>query len=231
MAVTDELRNALTDPKPLFFVAGALDLGAKQAAKVPEKIPGLVERIQSEVPARLEAVRRTDPKVVQDKVVAQAKEAQAAVTAKVTEVVGALDGDVKKLGDSVQHLALQAVGLAVESLVKGREGYEKVAEHGQAAVKKWRGEAAEEILVVAEAVEGPATTPASAPSGTGAATGAGVGVTADEPVVAPPAPAGTASEPESASPSPSPTAAASGSAKKPAARKSTAKKPAAKPSE
>ncbi|MEU1073311.1 MULTISPECIES: hypothetical protein [unclassified Streptomyces] len=229
MAVTDELRNALTDPKPLFFVAGALDLGAKQAAKVPEKIPGLVERIQSEVPARLEAVRRTDPKVVQDKVVAQAKEAQAVVTAKVTEVVGALDGDVKKLGDSVQHLALQAVGLAVESLVKGREGYEKVAEHGQAAVKKWRGEAAEEILVVAEAVEGPATTPASASSETGAATGAGV--RADDPVVAPSAPAGTASEPESASPSPSPTASASGSAKKPAARKSTAKKPAAKPSE
>ncbi|MFK8911331.1 hypothetical protein [Streptomyces sp. YS-3] len=215
MAVTDELRNALTDPKPLFFVAGALDLGAKQAAKVPEKIPGLVERIQSEVPARLEAVRRTDPKVVQDKVVAQAKEAQAVVTAKVTEVVGALDGDVKKLGDSVQHLALQAVGLAVESLVKGREGYEKVAEHGQAAVKKWRGEAAEEILVVAEAVEGPAT---ASPSGTETTT------TAEAPV-APPAPVDLTSEPASG------TASGAGTAKKPAARKSTAKKTAVKPSE
>ncbi|MFI1173777.1 hypothetical protein [Streptomyces melanogenes] len=153
MAVTDELRNALTDPKPLFFVAGALDLGAKQAAKVPEKIPVIVERLQTEVPARIEAVRKTDPKVVQDKVVAQAKEAQAAVTAKVTEVVGALDGDVKKLGDSVQHLALQAVGFAAESLVKAREGYDKVAERGQEVVKEWRGEAAEEILEVAEAIE------------------------------------------------------------------------------
>ncbi|WHM38046.1 hypothetical protein [Streptomyces sp. BPTC-684] len=153
MAVTDELRNALTDPKPLFFVAGALDLGAKQAAKVPEKIPVLVERIQTEVPARIEAVRKTDPKVVQDKVVAQAKEAQAAVTAKVNEVVGALDGDVKKLGDSVQHFALQAVGFAAESLVKAREGYDKVAERGQEVVKEWRGEAAEEISEIAEAVE------------------------------------------------------------------------------
>ncbi|GAA0626682.1 hypothetical protein [Streptomyces crystallinus] len=204
MAVTDELRNALTDPKPLFFVAGALDLGAKQAAKVPEKIPVLVERIQTEVPARFEAVRNTDPKVVQEKVVDRAKEAQAAVTAKVTEVVGALDGDVKKLGDSVQHLALQAVGLAVETLVKGREGYDKVAEHGQAAVKAWRGEAAEEILDVAELVE-PKGSPEPASDGSASTE-----------------PAAAASEPAEAQPA---------AAKKPAARKSTAKKTAAKPSE
>ncbi|WP_406343835.1 hypothetical protein [Streptomyces sp. NBC_00648] len=205
MAVTDELRNALTDPKPLFFVAGALDLGAKQAAKVPEKIPVLVERIQTEVPARIEAVRKTDPKVVQDKVVAQAKEAQAAVTAKVNEVVGALDGDVKKLGDSVQHLALQAVGFAAESLVKAREGYDKVAERGQEVVKEWRGEAAEEILEVAEAVE-PDPEPASE------------------------APAADSAEPSDASAS---AEAKPAPAKKTTARKSTAKKSttAAKPSE
>ncbi|WP_329400075.1 hypothetical protein [Streptomyces melanogenes] len=201
MAVTDELRNALTDPKPLFFVAGALDLGAKQAAKVPEKIPVIVERLQTEVPARIEAVRKTDPKVVQDKVVAQAKEAQAAVTAKVTEVVGALDGDVKKLGDSVQHLALQAVGFAAESLVKAREGYDKVAERGQEVVKEWRGEAAEEILEVAEAVEG---------KGSGS-----------EPEAAA-ADASDSSASAEAEPAP---------AKKATARKSTAKKTAAKPAE
>ncbi|MFF1477077.1 hypothetical protein ACFVYD_05785 [Streptomyces sp. NPDC058301] len=206
MAVTDELRSALTDPKPLFFVAGALDLGAKQAAKVPEKIPVLVERIQTEVPARFEAVRKTDPKVVQDKVVAQAKEAQAVVTAKVNEVVGALDGDVKKLGDSVQHLALQAVGFAAESLVKAREGYDRVAERGQEAVREWRGEAAEEILEVAEAVEPdpePASEPASANGSASSQTPA-----ADASAEAKPA-----------------------SAKKPAARRTTAKKATAKPSE
>ncbi|GGP35071.1 hypothetical protein [Streptomyces melanogenes] len=201
MAVTDELRNALTDPKPLFFVAGALDLGAKQAAKVPEKIPVIVERLQTEVPARIEAVRKTDPKVVQDKVVAQAKEAQAAVTAKVTEVVGALDGDVKKLGDSVQHLALQAVGFAAESLVKAREGYDKVAERGQEVVKEWRGEAAEEILEVAEAIE---------PKDSGAE--------------APAADSSDGSDSAEAEPAPAP-------AKKTAARRSTAKKTAAKPAE
>lgn len=201
MAVTDELRNALTDPKPLFFVAGALDLGAKQAAKVPEKIPVIVERLQTEVPARIEAVRKTDPKVVQDKVVAQAKEAQAAVTAKVTEVVGALDGDVKKLGDSVQHLALQAVGFAAESLVKAREGYDKVAERGQEVVKEWRGEAAEEILEVAEAIE-------PKDSGSEAEPEAAAAESSDSSAEAEPAPA-----------------------KKTTARRSTAKKTAAKPAE
>ncbi|PKV86497.1 hypothetical protein [Streptomyces sp. TLI_146] len=205
MAVTDELRNALTDPKPLFFVAGALDLGAKQAAKVPEKIPVIVERLQTEVPARVEAVRKTDPKVVQDKVVAQAKEAQAVVTAKVTEVVGALDGDVKKLGDSVQHLALQAVGFAAESLVKAREGYDKVAERGQEVVKEWRGEAAEEILEVAEAIE---------PKGSGTSTSE------------PEAPAGDSSDSSDSSAEAKPA-----SARKTTARKSTAKKTAAKPAE
>ncbi|MBD0746213.1 hypothetical protein [Streptomyces sp. CBMA152] len=148
MAVTDELRNVLTDPKPGYFVAGALDLGVKQAAKVP----ALVDRLQSEVPARFEAVRNTDPKAVQDKVVDRAKEAQAAVTAKVNEVVGVLDGDVKKLGDSVQHLALQVVGFTAEGLVKAREGYEKVAEHGKVVVKEWRGEASEEISEIGQAV-------------------------------------------------------------------------------
>lgn len=157
MAVTDELRNVLTDPKPGYFVAGALDLGVKQAAKVP----ALVERFQAEVPARIEAVRNTDPKVVQDKVVDRAKEAQAAVTAKVTGVVGALDGDVKKLGDSVQHLALQVVGITAESLVKVREGYDKVAEHGKGVVKEWRGEAAEEISEIGQAVEPKESEPAA----------------------------------------------------------------------
>ncbi|OAR24073.1 hypothetical protein A8W25_16560 [Streptomyces sp. ERV7] len=210
MAVTDELRNALS-PKPLFFVAGALDLGAKQAAKVPEKIPGLVERLQSEVPARIEAVRNTDPKVVQDKVVATAKEAQAAFTAKVNDVVGALDGDMKKLGDSVQHLALQAVGVTVETLVKSRETYDYVAGQGEAAVKKWRGEAAEEILEVAEIVEPKSSEPASEPASE--------------------APADDSAASADAADSSASAEAKPAAAKKTTARRSTAKKTAAKPSE
>ncbi|NUP39796.1 MAG: hypothetical protein HOY76_23005, partial [Streptomyces sp.] len=48
---------------------------------------------------------------------------------------------------------LRGVGVAAEYAVKARETYEKVAEHGEQAVRTWRGEAAEEIEDLAVAVE------------------------------------------------------------------------------
>ncbi|MER7110752.1 hypothetical protein [Streptomyces sp. NPDC000229] len=143
MAIIEELRT------PLYFAAGTADLAVQQA----KKVPGLIEQIAAEAPARIDAVRNTDPKTVQEKVSTQAKEAQATVQAKVTEVLGSLDTDLKKLGESAQHLALRSVGVAAEYAVKARETYEKVAEHGEQAVKQWRGEAAEEINEIAIAVE------------------------------------------------------------------------------
>ncbi|WP_328675520.1 hypothetical protein OG905_21925 [Streptomyces sp. NBC_00322] len=149
MAITDDLRKTLTDPTPLYFAAGTADLAVQQA----KKVPALIEQLKAEAPSRIEAVRNTDPKTVQEKVTTQAKEAQATVQAKVTEVIGNLDTDLKKLGESAQDLALRSVGVAAEYAVKARETYEKVAEHGEQAVKAWRGEAAEEIAEIAVAVE------------------------------------------------------------------------------
>lgn len=106
-------------------------------------------------------MRNTDPKTVQEKVTTQAKEAQATVQAKVTEVIGNLDTDLKKLGESAQDLALRSVGVAAEYAVKARETYEKVAEHGEQTVKAWRGEAAEEIAEIAVAVEPETAQPAA----------------------------------------------------------------------
>lgn len=103
-------------------------------------------------------MRNTDPKSVQEKVTIQAKEAQAAVQAKVTDVIENLDTDLKKLGETAQDLALRGVGVAAEYAVKAREAYEKVAEHGEQTVKAWRGEAAEEIAEIAVAVEPEPTT-------------------------------------------------------------------------
>ncbi|MGW8360440.1 hypothetical protein ACWGK1_07740 [Streptomyces wedmorensis] len=143
MAIIDELRT------PLFFAAGTADLVAQQARKVP----GLIEQLAAEAPARFEAVRKTDPKVVQEKVSAQAKGAQATVQSKFAEVVGGLDTDLKKLGETAQDLALRGVGVAAEYAVKAREKYEEVAAHGEEAVKAWRGEAAEEIVEIAVVVE------------------------------------------------------------------------------
>lgn len=149
MAIKDDLRKTLTDPTPLYFAAGTAKLAYQQA----KKVPGLVEQLRSEAPARFESVRQTDPKDVQDKATTRAKEAQAALTARVNEIVGTLDADLKKFGESAQEFALRGVGYAAEAAVKARETYEKVAEHGEEAVKAWRGEAAEEINELAVAVE------------------------------------------------------------------------------
>lgn len=150
MAITDDLRKTLTDRTPLYFAAGTADLAVQQALKVP----ALIEQLRAEAPGRFEAVRNTDPKAVQEKVAAQAKEAQATVQAKVSEVFGALDAaDLKKLGESAQDLALRSVGIAAEYAVRARETYEKVAVHGEQAVRTWRGETADEIVEIAAVVE------------------------------------------------------------------------------
>ncbi|MFD9501149.1 hypothetical protein [Streptomyces sp. NPDC060035] len=149
MAITDDLRKTLTDRTPFYFAAGTADLAVEQARKVP----ALIEQLRAEAPERIEAVRNTDPKVVQEKVATQAREAQATVQAKVTEVIGALDTDLKKLGESAQDLALRSVGVAAEYAVRARETYEKVAERGEKTVRTWRGEAADEIVEIAAVVE------------------------------------------------------------------------------
>ncbi|WP_225803142.1 hypothetical protein [Streptomyces sp. NK15101] len=143
MAIIDELRT------PLYFAAGTADLAVRQA----KKVPGLIEQLAAEAPARIDAVRKTDPKAVQEKVTAQAKEAQATVQSKFAEVVGGLDTDLKKLGETAQDLALRGVGVAAEYAVKAREKYEEVAAHGEEAVRAWRGEVAEEITEIAVVVE------------------------------------------------------------------------------
>ncbi|WP_086732762.1 hypothetical protein [Streptomyces glaucescens] len=154
MAITDDLRKTFSDPTPLYFAAGTADLALQQARKVP----GLVEQLRAEAPARIEAVRNTDPKAVQEKAAARVKETQETLQTKVTELFGALDADLKKvdlkkIGETAQDFALRGVGVAAEYAVKARETYEKVAEHGEHAVRTWRGEAAETIEDLAVAVE------------------------------------------------------------------------------
>ncbi|MFF6811126.1 hypothetical protein ACFZAG_14730 [Streptomyces sp. NPDC012403] len=152
MAITDDLRKTLSDPTPLYFAAGTADLALQQA----KKVPALVEQLRVEAPARIEAVRNTDPKTVQERATVRVRETQETLQTKVGEFFGSLDTDLKKLGENAQDLALRGVGIAAEYAVKAREAYEKVAEHGEQAVKTWRGDAAESIEDIAVAVEPPA---------------------------------------------------------------------------
>ncbi|GAA2789175.1 hypothetical protein [Streptomyces showdoensis] len=140
MAIIDELRT------PLYFAAGTADRAVQQA----KKVPGLIEQIAAEAPSRIEAVKKTDPKAVQEK--AQAKFA---------ELVGGLDTDLKKLGEQAQDLALRGVGVAAEYAVKAREKYEELAAHGEETVKAWRGEIAEEVIEIAVVVEPEPEAPAA----------------------------------------------------------------------
>ncbi|MEU6242866.1 hypothetical protein [Streptomyces sp. NPDC047024] len=160
MAITDDLRKTFSDPTPLYFAAGTADLALQQA----KKVPALVEQLRAEAPAKIDKVRATDPKEVQAKATARAKEAQEGLQTRLNQLIGTLDVDIKKLGESAQDLALRGVGVAAEYAVKARETYEKVAEHGEQAVKTWRGDAAEEIEDFAIAVEGaPEPAPAATP--------------------------------------------------------------------
>jgi hypothetical protein len=138
MALADDLRKTLTDPTPLYFAAGTADLVVEQVKKAPE---------------RLDAVRRTDPRVVQEQAAERAREAQEAVQTKVNELIGSIDRDPRKLGETAQGLALRGVGAALEYAVKARETYVRVAERGENSVRSWRGEAAEDLTDIAVAVE------------------------------------------------------------------------------
>ncbi|MFG2173638.1 hypothetical protein ACGFMO_20075 [Streptomyces niveus] len=206
MAIADDLRKTFSDPTPLYFAAGTADLAVEQA----KKVPGLIEQLRAEAPGRIDAVRNADPKIVQDKVTSQAKEAQTTVQSKVTEVLGSLDTDLKKLGETAQDLALRGVGVAAEYAVRARETYEKVAERGEQSVRTWRGEAADEMTEIAVAVE-PGTKQSPKPAAK---------PTAAKPAAVKPAQA------KPASAKAKPEAKATGA--KPAARKTTAtRKPAA----
>ncbi|KNB51405.1 hypothetical protein [Streptomyces caatingaensis] len=127
MAITQDIRKAATDTA--YAAAGAADLAAEKLGQVV-----------AEAPARFEQLRRTDPKALGDRVSRSAKEAQERVTAKVGELAQTLDGDLKKIGQTVQDLALQGVGQAVGLAAKGGETFEKLAERGREAVKTWNGE-------------------------------------------------------------------------------------------
>ncbi|MDP9950984.1 MULTISPECIES: hypothetical protein [Streptomyces] len=226
MAITDDLRKTLTDPTPLYFAAGTADLAVQQALK----IPALIEQLRAEAPERIDAVRNTDPKAVQEKVTTQAKEAQATVQAKVTEVFGSFDSaDLKKLGETAQDLALRSVGVAAEYAIKARETYEKVAEHGEQTVRTWRGETADEIVEIAAVVEAdPKSEPKASPkaastgvTGTAPAAGGTVKPAAAKPST-PAKPAATKAAP--GAPAKAAEAKAAPAKKAPAPRKPAAKK-------
>ncbi|MFC5906068.1 hypothetical protein [Streptacidiphilus monticola] len=138
MPIADDLRKTLTDPTPLYAIAGAGDAAVEKLKTVPEKAAALA----------------ADRKATQEKAQAKLGEAQAKVSEKVTEAVQAvqaLPADLRSLQERAQHLALQGVGRAAELAVKAREVYDELAERGKVVVDRGRGETAAEITSKADA--------------------------------------------------------------------------------
>ncbi|MGX4738163.1 hypothetical protein [Kitasatospora sp. CB02891] len=121
MPISDDLKKTLTDPTPLYALAGAGDLA--------------YEKLR-EVPGQLEALA-ADRKGTQDKAAAALQDAGSKLVeaqAKVTEAVTALPVDVKELQAKAQEFAMQQVGRALEFAVKAKEVYDELAVRGRTVV-------------------------------------------------------------------------------------------------
>ena len=127
-------------------MAGTVDLAAEKLREVPP----LLEKLREQVPERVEQVRATDPKIMQERVTQQVKGAQD----RLTEAFGHLEEvDLKKLRATAQDFALQQVGRAAEYAVKAGETYHGLADRGRGAVRTWRGEEPENAEAAEEAGE------------------------------------------------------------------------------
>ncbi|WP_042390373.1 hypothetical protein [Streptacidiphilus melanogenes] len=131
MAIAEDLRKTLSDPTPLYALAGAGDLAVEKLKTVPE----------------LAAALAADRKAAQEKAAARLGEAQTRLNgaqAKVTEAVQTLPTDLKSLQEKAQGLALQSVGRAAEFAVKAREAYDELASRGKLVVdRQFNGAGAE----------------------------------------------------------------------------------------
>lgn len=123
MPITDEIKKTLSDPTPLYALAGAGDLAYEKLREVPGKVEALA----------------ADRKGAQDKATARLQEAQARLVeaqAKVAGTVTTLPADLKVLQEKAQSFALQQVGRAVELAVKAKEAYDELAERGKGVVER-----------------------------------------------------------------------------------------------
>jgi hypothetical protein len=151
MTITDDIVKSFRNPTPLYAVAGAADLAASKLREVPP----LIGRLREQAPDRLEKLRATDPKAVQERLAAQAKDAQTRLNQTWSELdlKELRELNLKKVGESVQNAALQGVGRAAGAAVALRETNDDLAVRGKGAVAGWRGQAADEVVEIAAAVE------------------------------------------------------------------------------
>ena len=164
MSVSNEIRRTLSDPKPLYALAGAGDFAAAKLRDAPTllteaaaTVTTLANRIAAEAPEQIAKVQ------------ARLAEVPGALAVDPRSVVGTLDPrtaresilgvvsgvDTRALRDKAQTIALIQVGRVLEAAGKAVETYDGLAERGKTVVERYRGAGdgeATDVTVVVEQV-------------------------------------------------------------------------------
>ena len=132
MNMSDDIRKTLTDPKPLYALAGAGDLAAEKLKDAPDRF--------KDAPALL-AEASAALSTLATRIAAEAPEHLAKVSATVQDTVGKASArpDTAALRDRAQTVALQQVGRLLEAAGKAVETYDELAERGKVVVGRYTG--------------------------------------------------------------------------------------------
>jgi Mn-dependent DtxR family transcriptional regulator len=129
--ITDEIRKTLSDPKPLYALAGAGDLAAEKLKDAPERL--------KDAPALIAEAGATLTTIA-NKIAAEAPERFAKASATVQGVATkGLRPDTQALRGAAQTVALQQVGRLLEAAGKAVETYDELAERGKVVVARYNG--------------------------------------------------------------------------------------------
>jgi hypothetical protein len=129
--ITDEIRKTLSDPKPLYALAGAGDLAAEKLKDAPERL--------KDAPALIAEAGATLTTIA-NKIAAEAPERFAKASATVQGVATkGLRPDTEALRGAAQTVALQQVGRLLEAAGKAVETYDELAERGKVVVGRYTG--------------------------------------------------------------------------------------------
>jgi hypothetical protein len=131
MTMSDDIRKTLSDPKPLYALAGAGDLAAEKLKDAPDRL--------KDAPALL-AEASAALSTLATRIAADAPEHFAKVSATVQETVGkAARPDTAALRERAQMVAIQQVGRLLEAAGKAVETYDELAERGRVVVGRYAG--------------------------------------------------------------------------------------------
>lgn len=148
MNVSDEIRRTLSDPKPLYALAGAGDLAAEKLKDAPERLRD-TPTLLAEASATLTTLA--------NKIAAEAPERLAKVTSGVQDATGKGRPDAQALRGLAQTVAIQQVGRLLEAAGKAVETYDELAERGRVVISRYTGVGGEGAEGEAASSEGPVT--------------------------------------------------------------------------